>query len=240
LRLIAMDRPGMGRSSYEAARTLRSWPGLIERFADAQGIGRFGQLAVSGGAPYALACAAEIPDRLTGSAILAGAVPLTGPGNGLHPIYNLLIPLRKWLPCPAFTAVFRLAGMASRLPPTQAPMSWLLKSLSVEDQRLLFRYPEIWEVIGVSFREGVRGGGGRGIMADAEIYLQPFPYDPAAIRHPLRFWHGADDRNIPLDLVRNFLVQVPGARLEVAESLGHFSLVITKAPAALDHLADRA
>ena len=53
-----MDRPGMGKSTLVRDRKLEEWPGLVARFADHLGIAKFGQLGVSGGGPYVLACAA--------------------------------------------------------------------------------------------------------------------------------------------------------------------------------------
>jgi pimeloyl-ACP methyl ester carboxylesterase len=240
LRIVAMDRPGMGRSTYKPGRTLDSWPALMERFADALGIGNFGQLGVSGGGPYVLACAARIPERLTGSAVLGGAVPLTelqhGP-RGLHPLYRMLIPCRK-LPSWAFSALFRIASIASRWQPGRPPLSWLLRSVAAEDRRLLLDFPDVWSVITKSFQEGVCEGGGRGAMADAEIYCQRLTIDLANVRHPIRYWHGCEDRNIPVEMVREFTEKIAGAELIVDEQMGHFSLVLRRAPAALDYLAE--
>lgn len=242
LRIVAMDRPGMGRSTFEAGRTLDSWPELMGRFADALGIGKFGQLGVSGGGPYVLACAARIPERLSGSAVLGGAVPLMelrhGP-RGLHPLYRMLIPCRE-LPAWIFSALFRIASIASRCQPDWPPLSWLLRTVAAEDRRLLLDFPEAWSVITKSFQEGVCEGGGRGVMADAEIYFQSLTIDLANVRHPVRYWHGGEDRNIPVEMVREFTGKIAGAELVVDEEMGHFSLVLRRAPAALDYLAARA
>lgn len=241
LRIIAMDRPGMGQSDFVPGRQLSDWPDLMERFADAHGIGRFSQLGVSGGGPYVLACAAKIPHRLARSVVLAGAVPMGNPDfrpQGLHPAYRLLIPLRNRLPWAAFTGLFRLAEMATRLDPARPPMEWLLHTLASEDRRVLVENPDVWEVIGESFREGVHRGGGRAAMADADIFFQPLGFDLKAISHPIRYWHGAEDKNIPLGMVREFVEKIPTARLDVAEALGHFSMVILGATAAMDHLAE--
>lgn len=240
LRIIAIDRPGIGQSTHHAKRTLESWPRLMVKFTAAHGIGTFGQLAISGGAPYALACAAEMPERLSASAVLAGAVPLGEPGmriDRLHPLYQILISLRKFIPPPTLTGIFRLAGMASHLSPARPPLAWLLQTLAEEDRKIFVEFPTVWEVIASSFREAIRGGG-RGLMTDAEIYLQEIPYDLAKIRHPIHFWHGAEDRNIPLELMREFTGRIAMARLESVAALGHFSLVILKAAAALDFLRD--
>lgn len=242
LRIVAMDRPGMGRSTFEPGRKLASWPELIERFADSLGIGKFGQLGVSGGGPYVLACAAGIPERLTGSAVLGGAVLMEEtPGGlrGLHPAYRLLIPIRK-LPGAVFSPLFRLAGMAASLNPAKPPMSWALHSLAEEDRKLLLDFPGLTEILTASFQEASTGSGGRGVMTDAGIYFQPLGVDPGTVHHPIRYWHGGDDRNIPLAMVREFTRKIARAELMVDEELGHFSLVIHRAAAALDYLAERA
>lgn len=238
IRLLALDRPGMGRSSFVRDRTLDDWPPMVGRFADSLGIEKFGQLGVSGGGPYVLACAARFPQRIAGSAVLAGAVPLPTSWrdqSGLHPAYRMMIPFR-WLPGFCFSPMFRLAAWASNLPPDKPPMAWALASLASADRALLLDHPEIWPVITRSFREGVGSGNGRGIMADAEIYFQPLPFDRTAVHAPIHYWHGADDRNIPLPMVREFTAAIPGATLEVDPALGHFSLVLRKAAAALDVL----
>ena len=242
LRLIAMDRPGMGRSTHEAARRLETWPELMERFADSLGIGKFGQLGVSGGGPYVLACAARIPHRLAGSAVLGGAVPLAEISSGLrglHPAYRALIPFRKF-PAALFDPVFRMGAMVSRCDPRWLPLSWLKRSIGEDDARMLIDHPDVWAVITKSFQEGVSNAGGHGVMADAAIYFQTLEIDLTNIRHPIRYWHGGDDRNIPVTMVREFTGKITGASLEVDDALGHFSLVLRKAPAAMDYLADRA
>jgi pimeloyl-ACP methyl ester carboxylesterase len=75
-------------------------------------------------------------------------------------------------------------------------------------------------------------------MADAEIYFQRLTIDLANLRHPIRYWHGGEDRNIPEEMVREFTGKIAGAELVVDEEMGHFSLVLRRAPAALDYLAE--
>jgi pimeloyl-ACP methyl ester carboxylesterase len=240
IRLISMDRPGMGKSTLIPGRKLEDWPELMAGFADHLGIARFGQLGVSGGGPYVMACAAMIPERLIGSAVLAGMVPLPmtdlGPG-GLHPLYRALIPLRKG-PAAFFTGGFRIASLAAKGRPDALPMSLLLRSLPEEDRRIILHDPEIWPVLVKSFTEGVCGpSGGRGVMTDSEIYLRKPEIIPETITHPIRYWHGGDDRNIPAKLVVNLAGKMPNATLDVVDGLGHFSLAVLRAGVALDYLS---
>jgi pimeloyl-ACP methyl ester carboxylesterase len=57
VRLIGVDRPGMGLSTYQPGRRLLDWPADIAALADALAIERFAVVGLSGGGPYALACA---------------------------------------------------------------------------------------------------------------------------------------------------------------------------------------
>lgn len=240
LRLIAMDRPGIGKSSLMPGRNLSDWPPLIAAFADHLGLEKFGQIGVSGGGPYVLACAAKIPERLTRSAVLAGMVPLplTRAGTSeLHPIYRALIPIRK-APSAVFTLGFRVASFASRANPEKLPLSLLLRSLSAEDRAIMLYSPEIWKVLTKSFTEGVcSASGGRGVMIDSEIYFEKPDFTPSTIKHPIHYWHGGDDKNIPASLVEELSTDMPYANLIVEPELGHFSLAIHRAPAALDYIA---
>lgn len=242
LRLIAMDRPGMGKSTFIAGRTVADWPSLISAFADHLGLEKFGQIGVSGGGPYVLACAAMIPERLTGSAVLAGMVPLplTRAGaSGLHPLYRAMMPFRK-SPAAVFSGLFRVAARVSAGQPGKFPLSALVRSLASEDRALLLSSPDVWEVATTSFAESVSEKGcGRGVMADSEIYFQNPGFNPATITHPIRYWHGGDDKNIPTSLVEDLVSNMPYADLTVEPDLGHFSLAVHRASAALDHVRDQ-
>jgi len=71
VRLIMPDRPGIGRSDPLAGRTLADWPKDVAALADALLLTAFGVVGVSAGGPYAAACAALIPGRLRGVALVS-------------------------------------------------------------------------------------------------------------------------------------------------------------------------
>jgi pimeloyl-ACP methyl ester carboxylesterase len=71
VRLIMPDRPGIGGSDPLEAKTIGDWPKDVVALADALDIPEFGVVGMSAGGPYAAACAALIPDRLLGVAIVA-------------------------------------------------------------------------------------------------------------------------------------------------------------------------
>lgn len=71
VRLITVDRPGIGRSDVKIARTLGDWPADVVALAEALGIARFPVVGYSGGGIYAAACAAKIPSRLSAVGIVS-------------------------------------------------------------------------------------------------------------------------------------------------------------------------
>ncbi len=80
LRIIAADRPGIGLSDRRPGRTLANWADDVRTLADSLGLERFAVLGISGGGPYAIACAARLADRLTAAGTIGGLAPLDRPG----------------------------------------------------------------------------------------------------------------------------------------------------------------
>jgi len=74
LRLLCIDRPGMGQSSPQEARSYFGWADDLVTLADALGHHEFGVTGWSEGGPWALAAAAYIdPLRLHHVSSIAGA-----------------------------------------------------------------------------------------------------------------------------------------------------------------------
>src|SRR5918996_4665095 len=80
IRMIAVDRPGMGRSDFPPRRTLVDWPDDVVEVAAAVALDRFAVLGISGGGPYAAACAWKLSDRLTRAGLVSCLTPLDVPG----------------------------------------------------------------------------------------------------------------------------------------------------------------
>ena len=76
IRIIAPDRPGYGRTEFKK-QALEKWPQDITELADHLGINDFHLFAPSGGGPYALACAWQIPERLKSVGLFGSVGPYT-------------------------------------------------------------------------------------------------------------------------------------------------------------------
>jgi pimeloyl-ACP methyl ester carboxylesterase len=71
VRLITVDRPGIGRSDIKPARTYADWPGDVVALAEALGITRFAVVGWSAGGLYAASCATLIAPRLTSVGVVS-------------------------------------------------------------------------------------------------------------------------------------------------------------------------
>src|SRR5215218_5093964 len=78
LRVVSVERPGVGDSTDHAYPVLTAWAADMAEVADRLGHDRFVTLALSGGGPYALACAHELPERVLAVGLLGSLVPMAG------------------------------------------------------------------------------------------------------------------------------------------------------------------
>jgi pimeloyl-ACP methyl ester carboxylesterase len=84
-RVIGIDRPGMGISTFKKGFRVADWPSDVIELANALSLERFAVAAISSGSPYGFACARFIPERITSCAIVGGIPPLKVEGETLRP-----------------------------------------------------------------------------------------------------------------------------------------------------------
>jgi pimeloyl-ACP methyl ester carboxylesterase len=75
IRLIGIDRPGYGGSSAHPGYTVASHAEDVRAVAEVLGYDRIGIWGISGGGPYALGCAALLPDITVAAAAVASLAP---------------------------------------------------------------------------------------------------------------------------------------------------------------------
>src|SRR5947209_6959948 len=139
VRLIGVDRPGMGLSSYKTGRRFLDWPDDVIELADGLQIERFAVAGFSGGGPYALACAFKISHRLSACGIISGA------GHTAHflPFLPMWLP---WLILPLSKPFFRDEERAKK---TLARLAWTWVE---SDREVLFSH-EVSESMAASLVE---------------------------------------------------------------------------------------
>ena len=223
VRLLALDRPGYGKSSPCPGRSLLGWAADVACVADRLGLQQFHVVGLSGGGPFAAACAYALPERVLGLALVcpvppAAAVRGFGVGHlywlGRHPR------LAHWL----ISMIRPLLRRRMLTPGTLAS-----SSLPRADREMLTR--RTMTALGLSWREGL-GRSVHGALSDAVLLAQPWGFSLASIRVPAALWYGADDTMIPRAALAPYQ-SIPNLRVQVLEEEGHYSLALRHAVAIL-------
>ena len=79
IRVIGVDRPGIGSSTPHLYANVLDWAGDLELLMDTLGIETACIAGLSGGGPYALAAAVGLPGRIRRVGVMGGVAPTVGP-----------------------------------------------------------------------------------------------------------------------------------------------------------------
>ncbi len=220
LRLLAPERPGFGISSYHRGRTLASYARDVADFADALGVARFAVAGVSGGGPYAAACAALLPERVTALGLISPIGPMAGDEKpkSIGPGHYIAFRLSPRIP-PVLAAMFGIGRFAFLHAPNlifgfimsrAAPADWAILSRRVVRQNLL-------RGVGEGCRRGIRGG-----MQELAIFSRPWNIPFGAIRAPAFLWQGLADRNVPVAASLHLGELIPHCQIRLVDRAGHY------------------
>jgi pimeloyl-ACP methyl ester carboxylesterase len=219
IRLITFDRPGIGLSSPQPRRRMLDWPKDVAEFVDAQGIDRFAVLGWSGGTPYALATAHELPERVTRVTLVAPLTPLAGTEftRELSPDLRRSARIGRMLPWLVLARLTRDAR-ALRRDPKRALAAEYARGAAVD--RLVLEDPELERML-IEARQETFRQGTRGIYTEALLYLRPWGFDPADVRAPIRVWHGESDETLSPTMGRHFAELLDGSAATFVPGEGH-------------------
>jgi pimeloyl-ACP methyl ester carboxylesterase len=224
LRLIAVDRPGFGRSSPVARkRSYLGWADDVESLADRLDIERFAVLAYSAGGPYAIATCMALKGRVAQVAIVSCVAPFEMPNlrKGLGPTdrgMTWLVPRAPWL---ARAVVGRVLKQA-RQKPERFGKSLDRDFSAPSDRRVLD--DELRAVLPALLLEAGRGGPA-GIVEDFAVWTRPSGLELDRLGTPIHLWHGEDDRTIPSAHSRWLASQISSAELTIWPGVGHLHTV---------------
>lgn len=219
--VIAPDRPGTGGTGPRRMSTLADWAEDATLVLDAVGAGAAAMLGVSAGGPYAAACAAMIPGRVTSLTLVS---PLGSPAwstRGMAPGERLSLALARHAPGFSGWSLGQLGALAGRWPPLFFRLA--ATSLPDIDNRALGQ-PGMRESFLASYAEAFRRGSW-GVAQDLRVLTRPWGFDLGTIGVPTSIHHGDADTTVPLQHAQLFAEAIPGARVQIHTGHGHFSIL---------------
>lgn len=240
IRLISPDRPGFGRSTFLPGRRIIDYPSDIRALADHLNLERFAIVGTSGGGPYAIACAKDIPaNRLSAVGLLASAGPWAIEGDPERKkelmkgerfttkfwagavkhaprltklVTTLVIGSAKWM----FSQKWFVSRLDSKLRRTEAKEG---KDLE-EDYR---DGPGPGERLALAFKETFHQGS-PAMLQEAAILFSPWGYDVKQVNYDkIQIWHGTKDINAPLNQIQYIVDRLPHCELKTFD-VDHFGI----------------
>jgi pimeloyl-ACP methyl ester carboxylesterase len=231
-RVIAIDRPGFGLSDFQPGRQILDWPKDVGELGDHLGLPRFAVMGVSGGGPYAAACALKIPHRLSNAGIICGVGPIDTPTatHGMSRFSRFSLFLSRRFP----TLVHPFCATATRVLLRNPGRFHLGAALCPLDREALER-PEIESILSASFIEAARAGA-RGMAWDLALHGQPWGFSLRQIPIKVHLWHGERDDTVPAHMGRYIARTIPHCRAWFYPHDGHFSLPVNRMEEILQRL----
>lgn len=223
LRLICVDRPGMGRSDPQEARTFADWAHDLTTIADELGHQHFGVSGWSEGGPWALAAAAYIdPARLRHvTSVAPGSYGAFGDNSAaayLSKIDALGGTLALRFP-PGFRLMYAILGITAKHF-GRSFVKQVRDSVNDYDREILLR-PEIESTFAEELAECFAQGSA-GLAWDAELLYRRWAFDVSTIDRPVHVWQGLDDRLVPDPINKAVADRMPGAIWHPVAGAGHF------------------
>nr|WP_055506219.1 alpha/beta hydrolase [Nonomuraea pusilla] len=206
VRLISLDRPGLGASDPDPGRTLASWPADVR----ALGLDAPRMVGFSQGAPFALACAAD--GAVSRVAIVSGAdeVALPAFADSLPP--QLLDLVRTAADDPAGAEEF-----FARFTPDAL---WnLIVPNSPEIDRGIYTHPDFSREYRLAMEEAFRQSSA-GYARDTLLAMSRWPFDLDEIAVPVDLWYGELDASHSPDRGETLAARIPGARRHLVPGAG--------------------
>ncbi len=237
--VIAPDRPGYGDSDDAPGRSLAGWADDCAALAQQLGLERFAVVGVSGGGPYALACARHPSGhrraRLTACTLVCplGAVYRDELLDQMNPAARASLLLGRqptWLAklvygAPTTAILARWPDLVEQLRDIAAPPADRAVLREGDTARILNR------TIGDAMQNGAPGA-----RRDLSLYTNPWGLDLDRINRPIRIWHGEADGTVPIAHARWLAEQLPNAHLTELPGEGHYSVPIRYARQILSEL----
>jgi len=228
IRLINYNRPGYPGSTRFKDRTIADAADDIEAIADHFGIDRFSVIGRSGGAPHALACAADkrLRDRLICTASLCGLAPYDAAGLQWFDdmVESNITAYRDAAESDLQALIATFNQQAERVRSNSQGLINTLRPELVGSDREFMGDVALRRIIARTHAEALRESVD-GWVDDVIALAHPWSVDLAHITAPVLLWHGGDDVFIPASHTLWLHRQIRTSELRLKTGIAHFGAI---------------
>uniref|UniRef100_A0A7S1IVZ9 AB hydrolase-1 domain-containing protein n=1 Tax=Eutreptiella gymnastica TaxID=73025 RepID=A0A7S1IVZ9_9EUGL len=181
VRIVAVDRPGYGDSTFHEGRTYTSWAHDVRELVDALELPRFAVLGFSSGGPHALACAAHKTTLFANRLLCCGLIASDGPYWLLGPdLYKYMFAIPQSTAMTKSLAIPRCTQAEQRLRESYTCMA--------KEERRTLALRDLDHAI----KNGLDGPAQDALLESSDWAL---PLHRLAC--PVWMWHGQSDDTVP-------------------------------------------
>jgi pimeloyl-ACP methyl ester carboxylesterase len=220
LRIIGIDRPGIGSSTPHLYPSIYDWTGDLVELLDVLDIDKLHIIGLSGGGPYALAAGAALPDRVRGVGVLGGVAPTKGPdaiSGGLVSLAPYAAPLLSLTRVPLG---FVMAQVIRLVRPIAGPIIDGYAAVQPRGDKELLARPEFRAMFLDDLLNGARFQVSAP-LADVILFTRPWGFEAADVQVPVLWWHGDADHIIPHAHGVHLASRLPHARFTTIDGESH-------------------
>jgi pimeloyl-ACP methyl ester carboxylesterase len=218
VRYLMADRPGYGGSTRLPGRGVAVIGDDLAALLDHHRLDRVPVMGGSGGGPHALAVAARHPERITAVSVIVGGsrlepdevgalVGLNAAGYaaaelGWESLHRLTVKVRERV-----LGEEGLAGVLSDAPP--------------EDRAIML--DPAWQRIARANNAEALRQGAEGWTDEIMALHQDWDFDLETVQATVTWWHGDNDKNVPLSAARRAAARLRQVDLRVWHHEGHLA-----------------
>lgn len=210
VRLISVDRPGLGVSTPDPGRTFADFAEDMRRFCELRGLERPLMVGNSQGAPFALACAVE--GVVSALAVVSGADEVAAPEFTAGLDADLRELVERAVRDPAGAEAL-LAGF------TAEAMREMVLATSPECDRAVYLDPDFDAAYRGALREGFAQGAA-GYARDTVLAMGKWPFALDEIAVPVDIWYGEQDTGHSPDRGELLAARIPRSHRSLVPGIG--------------------
>lgn len=220
VRIVSIERPGVGASTPHLYGALVEFADDVEQLCRALGVERFAVGGLSGGGPYALACAHALRERVVAAVVLGSVPPVAGPdavSGGVATLIRIAAPLARRTRRPVGQVLRALVRLFA--PMADTAIDLVASLLPPGDRRVLGD-----ESVRAMFEEDLVLASRRSMQAlclDVALFGRPWGFALGDLAVPVHLWQGDADTFVSLAHGEHLARRIPGAKLRVRPGEGH-------------------
>lgn len=220
VRIIGLDRPGIGSSSPHLYPDILDWTRDLEMVLETLAVDTVRIIGLSGGGPYALAAGAALPDRVHGVGVLGGVAPTRGVDASDGGVIQLAVHLAPLLSVTRVPLGIALTQAIRLVRPLAGPALDLYAAVQPEGDKALLARPEFKAMFLDDLLNGSRFQSSAALN-DLVLFTRHWGFDAADVTVPVRWWHGDADHIVPFRHGEQMVARLPDATMSVIDGESH-------------------